>query len=93
LGRAGSNRTPHADTAIRTLTQVVRYSALVGGIAYGFYHRRTLQAKFDSQAAKAEIEKREKWLQQAKQAWADKMKKQDGGASHASTLLLPSKAR
>jgi len=57
---------------------VVRYSALVGGIAYGFYHRRTLQAKFDSQAAKAEIEKREKWLQQAKQAWADKMKKQDG---------------
>ncbi|KAM0788127.1 hypothetical protein ACM66B_001292 [Microbotryomycetes sp. NB124-2] len=57
---------------------VVRYSALVFGVLYGFTHRQTLQAKFDADAAKHEVDKRAEWLQKAKEAWAAKNAKQDG---------------
>ncbi|KAK4047778.1 F1F0 ATP synthase subunit e, mitochondrial [Microbotryomycetes sp. JL221] len=57
---------------------VVRYSALVFGVLYGFTHRQTLQAKFDANAAQHEIEKRQEWLQKAKDAWAAKNAKEDG---------------
>ncbi|KDE04777.1 hypothetical protein MVLG_04831 [Microbotryum lychnidis-dioicae p1A1 Lamole] len=57
---------------------VVRYSALFSGIVYGFVHRRTLQAQFDSDAARQELHKREQWLEQAKKAWQAKVTKNDG---------------
>jgi F-type H+-transporting ATP synthase subunit e len=64
--------------------QVVRYSALVSGIAYGIFHRRTLQAKFDANAASAELKKREHWLEEAKAAWAKKNAPADGRECHPS---------
>ncbi|ORY82409.1 ATP synthase E chain-domain-containing protein [Leucosporidium creatinivorum] len=57
---------------------VVRYSALVSGIFYGIFHRQTLQAKFDANAASQEVHKREQWLAEAKKAWAAKTAKNDG---------------
>ena len=52
--------------------QVVRYSALVGGIAYGILHRRTLQKEADTHAVEHEAKQRESWIEQAKQEYAKK---------------------
>jgi len=49
---------------------VVRYSALVAGIFYGIIHRRTLQARHDEKVRKGEIEKRAKWVEEARKEWA-----------------------
>ncbi|GAA5954538.1 hypothetical protein JCM21900_005981 [Sporobolomyces salmonicolor] len=57
---------------------VVRYSALLAGIFYGLVHRQTLQKDFDHHAAQKEVELRQHWLEEAKKAWADKQKKNDG---------------
>lgn len=59
---------------------MVRYTALLTGVFYGIVHRQTLQAKFDRHAADNELKKREKWLEEAKKAWAAKQTKSDGGS-------------
>jgi F-type H+-transporting ATP synthase subunit e len=45
--------------------QVVRYSALVGGIGYGVVHRRTLQKREDARAIAAEKKHQEQLKVQA----------------------------
>ncbi|KAJ1026954.1 hypothetical protein NDA16_002247 [Ustilago loliicola] len=52
---------------------VVRYSALVGGIGYGILHRRTLQAKEDIKAAHAEYKHKEHLIQKAKEAYRNRL--------------------
>ncbi|GAK68113.1 uncharacterized protein PAN0_040c6346 [Moesziomyces antarcticus] len=52
---------------------VVRYSALVGGIGYGILHRRTLQAKADVKAAHAEYKHKEQLIQKAKEAYKNRL--------------------
>ncbi|TKY88501.1 hypothetical protein EX895_002489 [Sporisorium graminicola] len=52
---------------------VVRYSALVGGIGYGILHRRTLQAKADAKAAHAEYKHKEQLIQKAKEAYKNRL--------------------
>ncbi|SPO24303.1 related to TIM11 - subunit E of the dimeric form of mitochondrial F1F0-ATPase [Ustilago trichophora] len=52
---------------------VVRYSALVGGIGYGILHRRTLQAKEDVKAAHAEYKHKEHLIQKAKEAYKNRL--------------------
>ncbi|PWN51579.1 hypothetical protein IE53DRAFT_386039 [Violaceomyces palustris] len=53
-------------------SQVVRYSALVGGIAYGISHRRTLQAREDVKAAKAAYKHKEDLIKKAKEVYAQR---------------------
>ncbi|GAA5847971.1 hypothetical protein JCM5353_002561 [Sporobolomyces roseus] len=57
---------------------VVRYSALTFGVLYGIVHRKTLQSEFDSNAAHKEVQLRQHWLEQAKEAWAKKQANSDG---------------
>lgn len=52
--------------------QVVRYSALFSGIAYGWYHRRTLQAAHDNHKREEAVHQREKLIAEAKDAWKRK---------------------
>ncbi|EPQ29515.1 uncharacterized protein PFL1_02734 [Pseudozyma flocculosa PF-1] len=52
---------------------VVRYSALVGGIGYGVVHRRTLQAREDDKAAQRAYKHKEDLIKQAKKAYAQKL--------------------
>ena len=59
----------------------MRYSALVTGIFYGALHRRTLQAKYETSSAAAEVKKREHWLADAKKAWAQKQANNNGRES------------
>jgi F-type H+-transporting ATP synthase subunit e len=56
-------------TASFVLPQVTRYTALLFGIAYGLYHRSTLQKAYDLEKAHHATERREKLVLQAKEAW------------------------
>jgi F-type H+-transporting ATP synthase subunit e len=78
--------------------QVVRYSALVGGIGYGILHRRTLQAKADVKAAHAEYKHKEQLIQKAKEAYKNRLvakQSSSGGTykSHAARTSVLSSPR
>ncbi|KAF8079118.1 ATP synthase E chain-domain-containing protein [Lyophyllum atratum] len=51
---------------------VARYTALFAGVIYGFYHRRTLQAKHDQHKIEHAKHDRESLISQAKDAWKRK---------------------
>jgi hypothetical protein len=59
-----------ADAPART--QVVRYSALLGGVFYGIAHRRTLQREADAAKLTHAAHDREHLVARAKEAWAAK---------------------
>ena len=52
--------------------QVLRYSALIFGVFYGFLHQRTLNAEAREAHAKQEYKHKESLIQQAKMEWAKK---------------------
>ena len=54
------------------ITQVVRYTALFSGVAFGWYHRRSLQAAHDTHKLNDATHQREKLVAEAKQAWKRK---------------------
>jgi F-type H+-transporting ATP synthase subunit e len=49
--------------------KVVRYSALVFGIAYGWYHRKTLQTTYDKHKIERAVHEREDLIAAAKEAY------------------------
>ncbi|KAF8710116.1 hypothetical protein AX14_013444 [Amanita brunnescens Koide BX004] len=51
---------------------VVRYSALVFGVAYGWYHRRTLQSEHEKHKIDNAIHNRERLVREAKEAFRRK---------------------
>lgn len=52
--------------------QVLRYSALLAGIFYGFSHQRTITANNASAHAHAEYQQKVDLIQKAKLEWAKK---------------------
>ncbi|CAE6450004.1 unnamed protein product [Rhizoctonia solani] len=54
------------------VVNVVRYTALGGGILYGIFHRRTLQTRLDNERAHEHEVRHENLLKQAKEAWQRK---------------------
>jgi len=65
------------------LFQVARYTALLSGVFYGIYHRRSLQKAHDLDKEHHAIHQREQLIVQAKDAWRQKQEsaKNDGGES------------
>ncbi|KAG2350955.1 hypothetical protein BDR05DRAFT_1054981 [Suillus weaverae] len=64
-----------------TTLNVARYSALLSGIFYGIYHRRSLQKAHDQDKEHHAIHQREQLIAQAKDAWRhkqDSVKGSDG---------------
>lgn len=68
---------------VSATVNVVRYTALASGIFYGFYHRRTLQAKHDQQKLEHALHSREHLIAEAKEAW--KRKQEDAKSSSVMT--------
>jgi F-type H+-transporting ATP synthase subunit e len=68
-----------------THTQVVRYSALLGGVFYGIAHRRTLQREADAAKLTHAAHDREHLVARAKEAWA--AKQADKGSDGRTSLL------
>lgn len=52
--------------------QVLRYSALIFGIAYGFQHQRTITSNAKIQHAQKEYQHKADLIQKAKAEWAKK---------------------
>ncbi|KAG8756877.1 hypothetical protein FRC14_002561 [Serendipita sp. 396] len=50
---------------------VVRYSALLGGIAYGIMHRRTLQAQENKKREHAAEHHRQHLIEEARKVWRE----------------------
>jgi len=57
--------------------QVIRYTALFSGVAYGWYYRRSLQASHDKHQLEDAAHHREKLIAEAKAAWKRKHEPQD----------------
>ncbi|KAG2118167.1 ATP synthase E chain-domain-containing protein [Suillus discolor] len=60
---------------------VARYSALLSGVFYGIYHRRSLQKAHDQEKEHHAIHQREQLISQARDAWRHKQespKESDG---------------
>jgi hypothetical protein len=72
-------------------TQVVRYSALLGGVFYGIAHRRTLQKEADAAKLEHAVHQREHLIAEAKEAWKKKQaesKNSDGSKCYFFTCIL-----
>ncbi|KAE9400976.1 hypothetical protein BT96DRAFT_880758 [Gymnopus androsaceus JB14] len=67
---------------------VARYSALFGGVFYGFYHRRTLQAAHDKQKVQHAAHDREHLIAEAKEAW-----KRQQASANSSVITDPEDPR
>ncbi|KAH9982285.1 ATP synthase E chain-domain-containing protein [Lactifluus volemus] len=57
---------------VSSTINVVRYTALLSGVFYGIYHRRTLQNAHDTDKAHHAKHEREALIVQAKEAWKKK---------------------
>jgi len=60
---------------VSSTLNVARYTALVTGVFYGIYHRRTLQQAHDQEKEHHAIHQRQHLIAEAKEAWR---KKQEG---------------
>lgn len=58
-------------------TQVLRYSALVAGLVYGFYHQSSITAGIKRAEADREYARQERLIEQAKAEWKKKTQPQD----------------
>ncbi|KIK41642.1 hypothetical protein CY34DRAFT_805803 [Suillus luteus UH-Slu-Lm8-n1] len=61
-----------------TTLNVARYSALLSGVFYGIYHRRSLQKAHDQDKEHHAIHQRERLIAQAKDAWRHKQESAKG---------------
>ncbi|KAL9130797.1 MAG: hypothetical protein Q9217_001100 [Psora testacea] len=70
---------------------VLRYSALAGGIAYGLYHQSVLRAKQKINQAAAEYKQKVTLIDKAKAEWKEKTmpadRKMAGGGSRSKSLF------
>ncbi|KAF8167556.1 ATP synthase E chain-domain-containing protein [Crassisporium funariophilum] len=57
---------------VSSTVNVVRYTALFTGVAYGWYHRRSLQATHDKHKLQDAAHHREQLIVEAKEAWKRK---------------------
>ncbi|TBU34407.1 ATP synthase E chain-domain-containing protein [Dichomitus squalens] len=62
-----------------TTVNVVRYTALLGGVFYGIVHRRSLQKAHDAEVKHHAIHEREHLIEEAKEAWKKKQESSKGG--------------
>ncbi|EJF67135.1 hypothetical protein DICSQDRAFT_142706 [Dichomitus squalens LYAD-421 SS1] len=62
-----------------TTVNVVRYTALLGGVFYGIVHRRSLQKAHDAEVKHHAIHEREHLIEEAKVAWKKKQESSKGG--------------
>ncbi|KIY50485.1 hypothetical protein FISHEDRAFT_64702 [Fistulina hepatica ATCC 64428] len=75
---------------VSTTVNVVRYTALLSGLVYGWYHNRTLRAAHEQHKFEHAVHHREQLIKQAKEAWA---KKQAGTAVRYLVITNPDDPR
>lgn len=83
----------HINTMASTGVNVLRWSALGGGLFYGLYHQSTIKAADKLAASRAEYERKENLIQQAKAAYVKKTQPQDKFNSGCEFLSSKTPAR
>ena len=68
--------------------QVVRYTALLGGVFYGIVHRRSLQKAHDAEVKHHAIHEREHLIEEAKEAWKKKQQSSKDGGKYLPSMLF-----
>ena len=68
--------------------QVVRYTALLGGVFYGIVHRRSLQKAHDAEVKHHAIHEREHLIEEAKEAWKKKQQSSKDGGEYIPSMLF-----
>ncbi|KAL9079393.1 MAG: hypothetical protein Q9159_007724 [Coniocarpon cinnabarinum] len=53
--------------------QVFRYSALAGGVVYGFMHQRSLNSAGEAAQEKHDYDHKQHQIESAKRAWQDRV--------------------
>ena len=71
-------------------SKVLRYSALIFGIGYGFTHQSSITATSKSNQIEAGYRKREDLILKAKSEWAKKTAPVDEGRGGKEGMLEPS---
>ena len=69
------------------LSQVLRWSALAYGVGYGFTHQRTVYSADAARQEKQDYAKKEHRLEEAKQAWLNKVNPPKGDGGMCYTIL------
>jgi len=70
------------------MDQVLRWSALLFGIGYGFQHQRTITSNVSSAHADKEWRKKEDLIQKAKLEWAKKTMPPQSKTASGDGMLL-----
>lgn len=68
--------------------QVLRWSALVFGVFYGFSHQRTINAQSQAAHASAEWKHKEQLIEKAKLEWKKKTSPQSTSSEGNGMLLI-----
>jgi hypothetical protein len=73
----------------RFIFQVLRWGALAFGVFYGFSHQTAISSRDKIAAAKHEYERKEKLINEAKAAWAQKNAPKSQGSGGKWRVLFP----
>ncbi len=71
------------------MAQVLRYSALIFGVAYGFQHQRTITSNARAAHANAEYQHKVDLISKAKLEWAKKSLPPEAKTPGGDGMLLP----
>lgn len=72
LSHCSSSCPPPLTSIAHNYAQVLRYTALVAGIGYGYYHQKSIVAKAKAAHRDREFEKQASLIAKAKAEWAKK---------------------
>lgn len=72
LATPNASKTFASAQTLTTLSQALRWGALVFGIFYGFSHQQTITSRDKSAAVKHEYDRKQKLIDQAKAEFAKK---------------------
>jgi len=64
---------------VSSTVNVARYTALLSGVFYGIYHRRTLQKAHDQEKQHHAVHERQRLIVRAKEAWKKKQESENDG--------------
>ncbi|PLB44742.1 hypothetical protein P170DRAFT_415445 [Aspergillus steynii IBT 23096] len=72
---------------------VLRYSALVAGLVYGFYHQSSITSSAKRADADREYARQERLIEQAKAEWKKKTAPQESKAQNGGVITDPEDSR
>ena len=77
------------ESDVANTLQVLRYSALLFGIFYGFTHQRTITSNAEASKTQAAYAHKESLIEKAKAEWVKKTLPEEKKTSSGDSMLVP----